>query len=488
MYELTVEQIRNVTEMVSDSEITYSHLPDDLIDHICCDIESEMSVGLSFNKALERVQCKFGDLGLQRIQEDTILLIDQKYRFMKTTMKIFGNVSLALIGLGTIFKILHWPGASIGLTLGFLLLGLIFYPATILASYRKNGRKNLFLHIIPMLGGIALMFGILCKIQHWPGASIFLTSGWGILLLIFLPIWLITRAIKSNNKKETLVYAIGVIGVIIFELSTLFKIQHWPGASMMLIIGAVLITSVFLPLYSVNLYKKSDFINGRFIYIIIGISLFLIFGLLVSISFEKKVWSSVSYTDYYAQLEKEYFNNQNTKQYINFDSNDNSITEIHQEAKDLGILIEKIKRELILKSQNTPNPEVERYLNDISLITGKGQYNLVNQLFFSDQGEGYAQQLKKSLLNYESKLRSVLGQNPDYQKEIESLFMLDDQAEGLLRSWEDRTFRYNSLYTTLIKLSNIDRNVKLAENMTINYLNDNMGVTENNQDLIKQLN
>ena len=172
MYELTLEQVKNVREIVSNSEITYSHLSDDLIDHICCDIELEMSVGLSFNKALERVQCKFGDSGLQKIQEDTILLIDQKYRFMKTTTKIFGNVSLALIGIGTIFKLFHWPLATILLVLGFLLLGLIFYPSTILASYRKNGRKRLGLHIIAIIGGISLFFGILFKINHWPGTSI----------------------------------------------------------------------------------------------------------------------------------------------------------------------------------------------------------------------------------------------------------------------------------------------------------------------------
>lgn len=201
MYELTIEQIKKVTEIVGDSEITYSHLPDDLIDHICCDIESEMSIGLSFNKAFERVKSKFGDPGLQKIQEDTILLIDQKYRFMKTTMKIFGNVSLALVGIGTISKIFHWPGASLALTLGFVLLGLVFYPATILASYRKNGRKKLALHIVPIIGGIALILGILFKLQHWPYAAILMTLGWIIILIVFLPAWLINQSIENKNKK-----------------------------------------------------------------------------------------------------------------------------------------------------------------------------------------------------------------------------------------------------------------------------------------------
>ena len=34
MHELTLEQIETVEEIVSNSEITYSHLPDDLVDHI----------------------------------------------------------------------------------------------------------------------------------------------------------------------------------------------------------------------------------------------------------------------------------------------------------------------------------------------------------------------------------------------------------------------------------------------------------------------
>ena len=258
MLELTLDEIETVEEIVSNSEITYSHLPDDLVDHICCDVESEMSVGLSFKEAFERVQSKFGDPGLQKIQEDTIILIDQKYRFMKTTMKIFGNVSLATIGLATIFKLLHWPGASIMLVLGFVLLSFIFFPATLMANFRKTGRKKPFLNILAAIGGIALMMGILFKIQHWPGASVLLGSGWTILLIIFLPLWLIIYARESKNKNRTLIYSIGVFGVIIFELSTLFKIQHWPGSGIMMMVGAILLVAVFLPLFTYNQYKKGS--------------------------------------------------------------------------------------------------------------------------------------------------------------------------------------------------------------------------------------
>jgi hypothetical protein len=469
MYELTQEQLSKVTGIVSNYEITYSHLPIDLVDHICCDIESEMSVGLSFNKALERVQCKFGDTGLQKVQEDTILLIDQKYRFMKTTMKIFGNVSLALVGIGTIFKIFHWPGATIALTLGFLLLGLVFYPSTILASYRKNGRKNIFLHILSILGGVALIFGILFKINHWPLASMLMSWGWGVLLLLFLPIWIIVHTMQSTNKKESRIYLIGVIGVILYGLSTLFKFQHWPGAYIMLILGAILIVSVFLPLYAINLSKKKEFVNERFIYLVFLISLFLIFGTLINLNLSKSIFKGLSNTDKYANVEAKYFknsnegilNNKNTELFQAY-----SPQSLNNKADSLSKVIQKLKRDLILSSGDINASEIDMYIENIDLIHDKDNWDMVDQILFGENDTGLGFQLKSGLKNYKEIILQASQNDPEVKKELDQLFELDDIPEyGFYKSWENRMFKYNLMYITLIQLSNIERNIRIAENL-----------------------
>jgi len=479
MPELTTKQIENVVDIVSNSEITYSHLPDDLIDHICCDVESEMSVGLSFNKALERVQCKFGDPGLQKIQEDTILLIDKKYRFMKTTMKIFGNVSLALIGIATIFKIFHWPGAGILLTLGFVSLGLIFYPATIMANFRKNGRKKPVLHILSAIGGIALMLGILFKIQHWPSASILLGTGWITLLVIFLPTWLIVYTKENKSKKGVWIYVIGVIGVILFELSTLFKIQHWPGAGVMMMTGAVLVVSIFLPFYTYKLYKKSDFTSGRFIYLIILVSFFLIFGFLINLNLARRVYKGLSFTDLYAQTEKNYFVNSNSiiLKSIQLTNNMNeAVALVKHKADSLSSSISEMKRNLIIKTEQINQKEVEKYLNNIELISDKSQNRIVNQLLFGDDNNAYAKELKQGLEAYKQILVNSIGQNYDIEQEIDILFNLNDIYEnGYYKSWEFSKFKHNSLFTTLIQLTDIERNIRIAENLVLNYYANNQG-------------
>ena len=135
MYELSINNINYLTREISKSGITYSHLLDDLIDHVCCDVENEMKKGLPFEKAYEEVKQKIGIDGLQHIQNDTIYLIDKNYRTMKKTMKIFGVLSPILMALGALFKIEHWPTASILLVLGFFFLTFLFLPSAIYVSY-----------------------------------------------------------------------------------------------------------------------------------------------------------------------------------------------------------------------------------------------------------------------------------------------------------------------------------------------------------------
>ena len=148
MYTLSKCQVQQIADDFENARITFSHLADDLIDHICCEVENEMYEGKSFDEAYEIVKQQTGIKTLQKIQENTQYLIDKNYRIMKMTMKITGNVSLALLALATLMKILHLPGASILLLLGFVILGLVFFPSALYTNYRDlEGRKSLALHL-----------------------------------------------------------------------------------------------------------------------------------------------------------------------------------------------------------------------------------------------------------------------------------------------------------------------------------------------------
>lgn len=57
---LNVSQIDRIEKQVQLAGISFSHLPDDLIDHICCDVETRMDKGETFDQAFEKVKVEIG--------------------------------------------------------------------------------------------------------------------------------------------------------------------------------------------------------------------------------------------------------------------------------------------------------------------------------------------------------------------------------------------------------------------------------------------
>ena len=53
-------------------------------------------------------------------------------------------------------------------------------------------------------------------------------------------------------------YILGTVSSMLFVIGALFKIQHWPGAGIMLTLGLAAFGLVFIPLYAIYQYKKSE--------------------------------------------------------------------------------------------------------------------------------------------------------------------------------------------------------------------------------------
>ena len=55
------------------------------------------------------------------------------------------------------------------------------------------------------------------------------------------------------------IYIIGLLSSMFIITGAMFKIMHWPGAGISLILGIALLCSVFLPAATISSYKD----NGR---------------------------------------------------------------------------------------------------------------------------------------------------------------------------------------------------------------------------------
>lgn len=105
MIQLSNREIEILSKEIEKQGLTYTELQKELLDHLCCDIEAKMEEGIEFLKACEEVKSRLDKNRMQEIQEETLLLINQKYRMMKKFMYILGTIAPSLLTVGAFFKL-----------------------------------------------------------------------------------------------------------------------------------------------------------------------------------------------------------------------------------------------------------------------------------------------------------------------------------------------------------------------------------------------
>jgi hypothetical protein len=198
---LSAEQIEKIREVINQSTISIQPLKDDLVDHLCCVVESEMGAGKAFEVSLVTAVQELAPEGFERIQHETIFLLNStKILLMKKVMYTIGLLSAMTFVLGWVFGVFHWPGTTLLSFLGFSGFAFIFLPMLAIDYYKV-------------------------KIQ---------------------------RAVSEKLK-----FIIGLASAMLVGLSGLFKVLHVQWAPFLLIAGAGLFIFGFLPFLFFTLYKKS---------------------------------------------------------------------------------------------------------------------------------------------------------------------------------------------------------------------------------------
>ena len=209
--------------------LTYDRLLDDLLDHVCCMLEEEMERGSDFDTSFRHVMDAIPDKQLPLIQHQTLLNLDKKYQRMKKFTYVFGLIAALIIIMGSIFKKLHWPGAGILLTVGVLMTVLGFLPLYFRTSYRELAeKKNPIYGIVGYITLALLLLGALFKIMHWPGANIAIYTSTGFLLIGFVPLYVVNIFQKSGKEKIILPYIVMVlVGISMVILFTNVRISKY---------------------------------------------------------------------------------------------------------------------------------------------------------------------------------------------------------------------------------------------------------------------
>ncbi|MBL8002074.1 MAG: hypothetical protein JNL05_08950 [Flavobacteriales bacterium] len=142
------------------------------------------------------------------------------------------RAAIGTVLMGVLFKLQHWPGAAALMQTGVLGI-VVLYPLRYAAK-----RPKAFLDHVKL--GLALTWPTswLMQVQHWPYAQPL-----GLAAAAFGLVWITQAGVAEfwNDKERRspgwssiVLFTLGLVLVI---AGTLFRIQHWPYATVLLLAG-----------------------------------------------------------------------------------------------------------------------------------------------------------------------------------------------------------------------------------------------------------
>lgn len=214
MYRISEEQIDYILNDIRRGGIETEDLQLNLLDHLCCIIERELEEGGDFEQFYQLAARRFYKNNLREIEDETTnLLTFKNYYAMKKVLIGSGAFAAFSLITGSFFKVQHWPGASVLLTLGIGSFTLMFLPllAILKAKEANNGRDKIVLFLACLLG-ITFSLSILFIVQHWPGATMLMFGSMIISAFVLLPIYFFTGIRKPETKLNTILVSILLVG------------------------------------------------------------------------------------------------------------------------------------------------------------------------------------------------------------------------------------------------------------------------------------
>ncbi|OFX45348.1 MAG: hypothetical protein A2046_00040 [Bacteroidetes bacterium GWA2_30_7] len=300
-----------------------------------------------------------------------------------------------------------------------------------------------------------MLFGSMFKVMHWPGANVMLVLSIFIFCFWFLPAALINSYKNQEVKKHKWLYIITFIVFFINLAGALFKIMHWPGAAVFLLIGLPLPFVVFLPvyLYQTRNDKNNSILN--FLGIMFGLTFLAVFSVLLALNISKGVLNNIALDT----IKKD----NDTKIYLAKSLAMAEKNGIKQKSAELCDYIDLLKCEIISAAEeikfenNKLSPDF-----DIQSINNMDNTDIPEYVLFRKNGVGELSVLKQKIYAYQKDIQEF--ENKDLQLLSNSLFDISDKnINGQIYSWEQSKFPSNYLIIAIDVLSRIQRNVRFVE-------------------------
>lgn len=223
MFKVTDEHIDFIIADLKRKGIVLKDLQENIVDHVCCLTEAELSESGNFEAHYGKIIPRFFNQELKELQQETDGLVNSKsIDLLKSTLQVSGILSVLLLGFGVYYKLHHLTGTGVILFTGMLLFCLLFLPSLIILKFKDTDAKhNIILvstaFLLTLSGGIGCLF----KIMQWPYASVLMTISIIAFLGLFIPMYFVIMNNKPEQKFTTFINIILmlVVGILLFIMT-----------------------------------------------------------------------------------------------------------------------------------------------------------------------------------------------------------------------------------------------------------------------------
>ena len=314
--------------------------------------------------------------------------------------------------------------------------------------------------------------GMIFKIEHWPGSGIMMFLGSCIFALGYAPLLFAQKNKITGTGLHKFLNFWVLILMIIIPMGFIFKIMHWPGAGICIIISNIALI-LLIPLMIIHAIKEKDelkkviFHNDSIVLIFItAFSIFLWFG-----GMNKNIYDQFLSIDKTTLKESEFFNNKTNYLYSIFESSVktnatgkkyfNIATELKAKSDSLVEYIKGIEEELIASTGQEKFP-----IDSLQKLINKASNDPTLIMIENKKGND----LKNKLISF----KKFASQNTNTRgKEILDLFFNTDDTTNLKGekiTWEDSKFNNVPLIKAIVYLNSVIAQIRMFESETMEYL------------------
>jgi hypothetical protein len=313
--------------------------------------------------------------------------------------------------------------------------------------------NKIIYRLIFIFGCILILTGLLFKIQHWPGSKISLLIGYGLIGFLFTPIYFANKLKKHSIKILKRLDLIGIACLICLSTGSILNILDYRFGYYIALFGFVILILLFIPLltYVVVQFKENRLRRILILSFSIVYVLWAFYFIFSIINIKSTILDAFILVDRGIELENQ--NNQIQSNYNDLLVNNKdsiNILKLRQKADSIKDYIQSLKIEIVTECSNYNS-------NDDSLLYDK---------FFNKKK---ALELKNLIDDYKNFISNNFNKYIDNEM-INKYLSTKVYNSKTSKSWEDEQFNHLPLIAVTTILSKIQFDIINVENEIIKNL------------------